>query len=322
MANQAKLRNHRMRPKYKYGVQVPRNHEEAIWIDNTDGSTSWQDTEKVELDQLQEYETFKDLGKGAAIPAGFKKMPCHIVYDFKACGRCKARFVAGGHITDTPIGSIYSGVVSLPGIRIVTAIAELNDLRVRGTDVGNAYLESATQEKLVFVAGEEFGNLAGHLFQIVKALYGLKSSRKRWHNTLHDMLRDLGFKPSMADDDIWMKDMEDHYKYTVYVDDLLIASRNPEAIVKSLESKPVNFKLKGTGPLEFHLGCDYFRDEDNTLCYGPKKYIDRMVDAYIRMFGSRPSTKHLSPLAKNDHPEIDTSDLPDKDGIAKYQSLI
>jgi hypothetical protein len=43
----------------------------------------------------------------------------------------------------------------------------------------------------------------------------------------------------------------------VYVDDLLIASKNPEAIIESLESKPVNLKLKGTGPPEIHLGCDY-----------------------------------------------------------------
>ena len=52
MANQAKLRNHQMRPKYNYGVQVPRNHDEAVWIDNKNSNTSWQDAEKVEIDQL------------------------------------------------------------------------------------------------------------------------------------------------------------------------------------------------------------------------------------------------------------------------------
>ncbi|MGL5935125.1 MAG: reverse transcriptase domain-containing protein, partial [Cetobacterium sp.] len=187
----------------------------------------------------------------------------------------------------------------------------------------NAYLESETHEKVVFVAGDEFGPLAGHLFQIVKALYGLKSSGKRWHDRLHDVLRDLGFTPSKAEEDIWMKDMGDHYDYiAVYVDDLLIASKDPKAIIVALESDPINFKLKGTGPLSFHLGCDYFRDEDGTRCYGPKKYITRMSEAYVRMFGSRPSTKHRSPLAKNDHPELDTSDLLDEDGIARYQSLI
>jgi hypothetical protein len=140
---------------------------------------------------------------------------------------------------------------------------------------------------------------------------------------LHDLLRDLGFKPSMADDDIWMKDMGDHYEcIMVYVDDLVIASKNPEAIIESLKSKPVNFSLKGTRQLEFYLGCDYFRKEDGTLCHGPKKCIGRMVDAHTRMFGSRPSTKHTSPLVKNDHPELDISDLLGEDRITQCQSLI
>jgi hypothetical protein len=61
----------------------------------------------------------------------------------------------------------------------VTATVELNDLEIWGTNVGNAYLELVTEEKVVFEAGEEFGPLAGHLFQIVKVLHGLKSSGKR-----------------------------------------------------------------------------------------------------------------------------------------------
>ena len=42
----------------------------------------------------------------------------------------------------------------------------------------------------------------------------------------------------------------------------------------------------------------------------------------MRMFGSRPSTKYMSPLEKNDHPELDTSELLDEDGILQCQSLI
>jgi hypothetical protein len=40
------------------------------------------------------------------------------------------------------------------------------------------------------------------------------------------------------------------------------------------------------------------------------------------MFGSQPSTKHHSPLVKNDHPELDTSESLDEDGITQFQSLI
>jgi hypothetical protein len=127
----------------------------------------------------------------------------------------------------------------------------------------------------------------------------------------------------MAEEDIWMKDMGDHYDYiTVYVDDLLIASKDPKSIIEALELDPINFKLKGSGPLSFHLGCHYFCDEDGTRCYSPKKYITRMADAHVRMFGSQPSTKHRLPPANTDHPELNTSDLLDEDGIAQYQSLI
>ena len=87
-------------------------------------------------------------------------------------------------------------------------------------------------------------------------------------------------------------------------------------------SKPNGFKLKGTGPVSFHLGCDFFRDEDGTLCFGPRRYIDRMGDQYKKLFGTAPPQKASSPLEKNDHPELDDSPLLDVDDIAKYQSLI
>ncbi len=323
MINQVRLKNFRNKPVYKYGVQCPRSHDEAMMIDEKNGDTRWAESEAREMAQLMEYDSFESLGIGAPIPEGYKKIPCHYVYDIKPTGMFKSRMVAGGHRTATPIDSTYSGVVSLPGIRVVTFLAELNDLELWGTDVGNAYLESYTTEKVAFIAGPEFGEYCGHTMIILKAQYGLKSSGKCWHDKCHDVLKDLGFIPSKADEDIWMRDMGSHYEYiAVYVDDLMIASKNPQAIIDYLKGDPINFKLKGTGPVTFHLGCDYFRDEDGTLCVGPRRYIDRMVDSYVQMFGSAPSQNVQAPLEKNDHPELDTSELLDVEGISKYQSLI
>ena len=130
-------------------------------------------------------------------------------------------------------------------------------------------MESYTKEKVVFRAGPEFGDLEGHLMVIIKALYGLRSSGARWHDRLFDALSEMGFKPSRANSDIWMQEKDGHYEYVaVYVDDLLIASQDPQVIIDWLEKKNL-FKLKGTGPVSFHLGCDFFRDDDNTLCLGP-----------------------------------------------------
>ena len=79
--------------------------------------------------------------------------------------------------------------------------------------------------------------------------------------------------------------------------------------------------MKGTGPVEFHLGCDFFRDETGTLCFGPRKYIERVALQYKDMFGESPKPAS-SPLEKNDHPELDMSPLLDDEGMSKYQSLI
>jgi hypothetical protein len=323
MINQARLKSHRLKPVYKYGFQVPRNHDEAVRIDERFGNKKWQDAEVLEIQQLFEYKFADDQGLGAPIPEGFQKIPTHFVYDVKHDGRHKARMVAGGHRTQVPIDSVYSGVVSLAGIRIVTFIAEHNGLDLWGTDIGNAYLESYTKEKVAFVAGPEFGALEGHTFLIRKALYGLRSSGARWHDRLYDSLIGMGFTPCKSDPDIWMRPCKDHYEYIAcYVDDLLIASKNPQGIIDALMAAPNNYKLKGTGPVNYHLGCDFFRDEDNTMCFGPKAYIERICDQFENMFGTKPRAGYTSPLLSNDHPELDDTELLDDDGIQQYQSLI
>ena len=58
-------------------------------------------------------------------------------------------------------------------------IAELNGIKIWGTDNDNAYLEALTSEYVHIVAGLEFGLLEGHLLLIYKALYGLRSSGAR-----------------------------------------------------------------------------------------------------------------------------------------------
>jgi hypothetical protein len=247
------------------------------------------------------------------------------VYDVKHDGRHKSRFVAGGHLTEVPVESVYSGVVSLRSLRLCVFLAELNKLELWGADIGNAYLEAETKEKVFFIAGPEFEDRQGHILIIHKALYGLRSSGLRWGEKFSDSLRDLGFEPSKADPMVWMRANEEHdvYEYiAVYVDDLCIAAKNPQEIIDwLLDPKHGNFKLKGVGPLKYHLGCNFERDPDGTLCFGPIKYIGKMMDSYQQLFGESPKEAQ-SPLEKNDHPELDESELLTLDGIRQYQSLI
>jgi hypothetical protein len=131
----------------------------------------------------------------------------------------------------------------------------------------------------------------------------------------------MGFLPCKVENDIWMREVNDHHEYiAVYVDDIMIAAKQPAEITQALESD-YKFKLKGVGPMNYHLGCDYFRDDNGTLCFGPRKYIDKLIEQFERMFGMKPK-EYTSPLEKADHPEIDTSEELNSEGIKLYQSMI
>ena len=323
LVNQAKLHSYRTAPFYQHGYLVPRNHDQAMDLDAKNNNTFWADSELLELSQIIDYNTFRDQGLHMPGPADHKKITVHFAYAVKHDGRHKARLVAGGHLTETPLDSVYSSVATIRGIRMIMFLAELNGLQTWNTDIGNAYLESYTQEKIYIVAGKEFAcvGLEGHTLIVNRALYGLKSSGLRWHELFSDVMRQMGFFPSKADHDIWMKDMGDHYDYIVaYVDDLLVASKNPSAYTDELQQR-FGFKLKGTGPASYHLGVDYFRDADGVLCMAPKKYVDKLIDAYVRMFGTKPKQVG-SPLENGDHPEMDDSIELEIDDIKKFQTMI
>ena len=211
-------------PKFKFGVQVPMGLKQAAKLDKENGNTLWQDAINIELKLLADYKTFRELDPGEVLGSDYKRIPYHIVFDVKFDLRRKARLVAGGNWTDPGREDIYSGVVSIDAVRTGFMLGELNGLTCCATDVGNAFLYGKTKEKVYIVAGPEFGpELEGKTLVVYKSLYSLQTSTARFHETLGDSLRSLGFKPLRYDPDLWYRDRGDHYEYLAsYVDDILI----------------------------------------------------------------------------------------------------
>ena len=79
---------------------------------------------------------------------------------------------------------------------------------------------------------------------------------------------------------------------------------------------------QGDGKLTYHLGADYFEDPDGTFVSQPKKYIDKLADTYKRLFNEDPPKGYKTPLDKNDHPELDTSEILEGDMAAKYLTMV
>ena len=315
-----------------FGYLIPRNYMEAMQFDSENKNSKWYDAIKLEMESMLEYKVFKKWDKAILDkhkkvmnpPKGYHRIKVHQEFAVKFDGRHKTRLVADGHLTTEPIENIYSGVVSLRNLRLVIFLGKLNNLDIWRADIGNAYLEAFTDEKLYIVAGPEFQELEGYILIFLKAHYGLKSSGKRWAEVIHGILRDMKVLPSKADPCISLRKAPNLrcYEYiAVYADDLCIAAESPSAIIQIFKPK-YHLKVKEDGKLTYHLGADYFVDPDGTFVSQPRKYIDKLADTYRRLFNDDLLKGYQTPLDKNDHPELDTSELLEGDMATKYLTLV
>ena len=82
------------------------------------------------------------------------------------------------------------------------------------------------------------------------------------------VLKELGFKPCRAKPDVWLWPSSEGrcYEYVaVYIDYLMFAMDQPNDFKKLL--RKYNFKLKGTGEIDYHIGMDFFHDKRQHSVY-------------------------------------------------------
>jgi hypothetical protein len=318
---------------HKFGIQVPQTVEEALEIDRATNTTFWFDAIQKEMKNVRV--AFKFLDTGERVPIGYKWIKCHLIFDVKMDFTRKARYVAGGHMTDPPATLTYSSVVSRDSVRIAFMLAALNDVDLLAADIGNAYLNAPTRERVYTTAGLEFGaELQGQSVLIVRALYGLKSCGAAWRAHLAGTLQSLGFNSCLADPDVWFRaatkpDGFEYYEYLlVYVDDLLVLSHNPIAVMKALGDF---YRLKdGFEKPKRYLGADVVEwrfGDDSKLRWSlsSSQYVKeaiRNVEEELAKSNLRLPGKSSTPMPLNYRPELDTSPLLADDAVHYFQSQI
>jgi hypothetical protein len=212
-----------------------------------------------------------------------------------------------------------STMVALDTIKIVFIASYHMKLKCLAGDITLAYIQAFTKEKVYTIAGPEFGEaLEGCILLIHKALYGLQGSGKAWQCKLADDLYTIGFIPSKADPNLWMRKQEDHYEYiAVFVDDLLVISRDPEKVMEEIK-----YQKKNVEPPRYYNGADmcinpefgYWQISAKTYVTNTCEKIEKLFEIKLKNYGS--------PMETGDHPEIDESDLLDPEEITKYQMLV
>ena len=341
----SKVKGRYWRTTHKYGIRLPHSVEEAMKIDEQNGTTVWTDAIKKEMSKIRSMHTFERWDKASAdelrkrpqlLPT-YKEASVHMVFDIKLDGKFtrKARLVADGHKTETPTSSTYSSVVSRESVRIAFLYANLNNLDILSCDVANAYLCADNKERLWLKAGKEFGSDEGSVMIIRKALYGLKSAGNSWHNLMSETILNMGYVNSIADPDVWRRRVRDekgndYYELLlVYVDDILCVSRKPMETMDVINSL---FSLKEPAKEpDMYLGAVIGRwqlpDGRWAWSMSAKGYLKEAV-AIVKDMLSKEGRKMTGgkraerPYPKSYKPELDTtSELSDK-MVQRYQQLI
>jgi hypothetical protein len=326
---------------HKYGILIPKNMEDAKRIDERNGDTIWQDAVREEMTKINP--ALVTIEGNVDDYVGYQRITGHLIFDIKPSEgfRRKARYVAGGHKTSSPTSITYSSVVSRDSVRIVLLVAALNGLEMSSCDIKNAYLTADCREKILIKAGTEFGERQGQWLMVRKALYGLKSSGAAFRSFLAEHIHDLGFMPSRADPDCWMRPATkpngfEYYEYMlVYVDDILVASHDPTPVMEGIKKR---FELKGNKyaePTDF-LGAQLKKrvivDPESGLSFecwsmsstvyvnGALKNIEERLkkgDLPIQKL-----QKGLTPLSDKYRPEVDVSEELNAEMTTYYQELI
>jgi hypothetical protein len=198
-----KTQNKYWRTTHKFGIELPHSAQQALAIDKRTGADFWAKAITKELRKVKVAWTSDDTATIEEVCAGkhligYTKIPCHMIFDVKMDFTRKARFVAGGHLTEPPLSITYSSVVSRDSVRV----ALLHGLDLMACDVGNAYLHAPCKERVWFLGGDKAGEDKGKVLVITRALYGLKSSGASWRSMLAQSLRDMGFDNTIADPDV------------------------------------------------------------------------------------------------------------------------
>ena len=284
----------------------------------------WKKAMDEEMQSLVKNHTWKL----ARLPKGKKAIGCKWVYaqkegfPSKNDVRYKARLVAKGYAQKEGIdyNEVFSPIVKHSSIRILLALVAQFDMELVQMDVKTTFLHGDLEEEIYITQPDGF-KVAGKedwVCKLNKSLYGLKQSPRQWYKRFDQFMIGQNYTISNFDHCVYFRKLQDgSFIYLLlYVDDMLIASRNQEEICRLKAQLSKEFEMKDLGEAKKILGMEIARDRQRgTLCLTQKQYLKKV----LQRFGMSEKTKHVStPLAP--HFKLSASQCPKTEEEQEYMS--
>ena len=226
----------------------------------------------------------------------------------------------GGHVINSSKRITYSSTAQDVSIQLLRLIAVRNELSSMTGD-SNAVCTAPVTEKSFSCAGVEFLDHNGCIVTLKRALYGLKTTSRSFHEFFAECLMRIGFTPTRADPDLWYRKSDDYegddYMAT-HVDDIIIAAKRPVEYMAKIEQE---FNIRNQEDLpSCYLGNSYKRDPNGHLHILSSKYLKEVLWQLKKKFGE--VQKMAIPLCVREHPKLDDSPFCSEAEHKQYQHII
>lgn len=246
---------------YRVMCNIPVSFKEAV---NSDKSDEWLKAMDEEMHSLKENNIFTLTN----LPEGKKAVGGRWVYAIKtnvdASEKYKARYVAKGYSQKMGVdyAETFSPAANMASVRVLMQKAAQENLLLHQMDVKTAYL-NAPIDCEIYMEQPEGYKVKSHtdtelVCKLERSLYGLKQSGRNWNKLLHEYLTQNKFQQNQADHCVYTREKQNEKVIIViWVDDLIIAASDENAMKVTKEMLTARFKMKDLGKLKHFLGIDF-----------------------------------------------------------------
>ncbi|CAI7835305.1 unnamed protein product [Closterium sp. NIES-53] len=276
-------------------IPTPRSYANAI---TAPYSSQWQTAMDADMVAWKSTKTYVDAvpPPGANIVNGMwvfrVKWPPGSPPVFKAC------YVARGfrQRQGDDFFHTFSSTPKMTTLQVLLHITAQRDYELQSLDFSTAFLQGFLHEEIWLRCPPSFtGSFrAGTQWSLQLAVYGLRQAPREWHDTLRTTLAALGFAPSTADPSLFLRidtSLPPFY-VLVFVDDLVFATTDIEALVLVKSELPKKHTCTDLGELRSYLGLQITRDRARRTITLIQSH---MVYQVLQRFGFRNSSPQYTP---------------------------
>ena len=306
----------------------PRSYREAITCPDAE---HWNKAMEEEYNSLRDRGTWKVVPRPEGRKVVSSKWVYRVKYDADGnISRYKARLVARGYtqVLGVDYNETFAPVTRLETLRLLFAMAVQRDWEIRQIDIKTAYLYGDLDEEIYMEPPEGVTIPEGHVYLLVKAIYGLKQAGRQWYQKLRETMGKFSLTQVPSDPHTFVahkviKGTKRTLIVPVYVDDLFPIG--DKVLTDDFEKWIGNyFEITAPADVHYFLGIRVLRDRNpaDTLPYLALDQT-KFIESVLRRV-TEPLKNYNSPLSSQEKlvPNPEPKESANAKEVLAYQSAL